>query len=217
MSDDQSALIQARQDVITYARRAASDGLVIGTAGNFSVRIGEVMVITPSGVPYDAVRQDEVCVIRLADGTLQAGARPSSETPMHLATYSSYPAAAIVHTHPPFVVALSAVLDELPAVHYAMARLGGPVRVAPYTRFGSDELAMAAVEYMSGRNAVILGNHGALSFGDTLAEAYERTLVLEWLASAYWHAKLAGTPRLVSERQLEEVAAAHALGLEEEA
>ena len=124
---------------------------------------------------------------------------------MHLAVYRATGAGAIVHTHSPFVVALSTVLDELPAVHYAMADLGGIVRVAPYTRFGTPQLAANAVAALAGRSAVILRNHGALTYGPDLARAYDRAVTLEWLARVYWYARLAGTPQTLSEAALTEV------------
>jgi L-fuculose-phosphate aldolase len=98
------------------------------------------------------------------------------------------------------------VLDELPAVHYAMAGLGGPVRVTAYARFGTQELADAAVSALAGRTAVILRNHGALTYGQSLPQAYDRARTVEWLARVYWYASLAGTPRTLSAGQLDEVA-----------
>lgn len=207
---DRPEFRQVREDIIAFGRRAVRDELVSGTAGNFSVRIGDVMAITPSSVAYAVMEPGEVCVVRVSDGTLESGTRPSSETRMHLAVYAGSAAGAVVHTHSRVVVALSSVLDVLPAVHYAMARLGGPVRVVPYARFGTDQLATLAATGLEGRSAVILRNHGALTYGATLVEAYEKALTLEWLASVYWHARMLGSPKLLDERQLAEVAAAGA-------
>jgi L-fuculose-phosphate aldolase len=173
------------------------------------VRAGELIAITPSGIPYPAITPADICLIRVADGGRAGGSqRPSTETPMHLAVYRATAAGAVVHTHSPFVVALSTVLDELPAVHYAMSGLGGAVRVAPYARFGTQELADAAVSALEGRTAVILRNHGALAYGPALPQAYDRARTLEWLARVYWYARLAGTPRTLSAGQLAEVAEA---------
>jgi L-fuculose-phosphate aldolase len=194
-----------REDLVTYARRMAPDDLAPGTSGNLSVRRGEVMAITPSGMPYERMNPPDICLVRTSDAALLSGPRPSTETPMHLAMYQASNAAAIVHTHSPFVVALSTVLDELPAIHYAMADLGGPVRVAPYLRFGTGQLAASAAAALAGRSAVILRNHGALACGPTLARAYERARTLEWLARVYWYARLAGTPQTLSESALTEV------------
>lgn len=194
-----------REELVACARRMAPDDLAPGMSGNLSVRRGGVMAITPSGMPYERMAPADICLVRTSDAALLSGPRPSTETPMHLALYQAGGAAAIVHTHSPFVVALSTVLDELPAVHYAMADLGGPVRVTPYLRFGTAGLAAAAAEALAGRNAVILRNHGALTTGPTLARAYERASTLEWLARVYWYARLAGTPQTLSQAALTEV------------
>jgi L-fuculose-phosphate aldolase len=174
-------------------------------SGNLSARAGDLIAITPSGVPYPDMEPADICLVRPEDGTSVAGRRPSTETPMHLAVYRATEATAIVHTHSPFVVALSTVLDELPAVHYAMAGLGGLVRVVPYVRFGTPELAESAVAGLAGRTAVILRNHGALAYGASLGQAYDRARTLEWLASVYWHARLVGNPRTLTVAQLDEV------------
>ena len=208
-----------RESLVAFGRRLVSDDLVDGMSGNLSVRAGELIAITPSGIPYQDMEPADVCLIRRSgpggpggpdepDALTGGGVRPSTETPMHLAVYRATDAAAIVHTHSPFVVALSTVLDELPAVHYAMAGLGGPVRVAPYARFGTQELAEGAVTALAGRTAVILRNHGALAYGATLGQAYDRARTLEWLARVYWHASLAGTPSILDEDELAEVSEA---------
>lgn len=194
-----------REELVAFARRMAGDDLAQGTSGNLSVRRQGMIAITPSGVPYARMSAADICLVRLTDGVPQPGLRPSTETPMHLAVYQATSAGAVVHTHSPFVVALSTVLDELPAVHYAMADLGGVVRVAPYIRFGTPHLASNAVAALAGRNAVILRNHGALTCGPSLARAYDRAATLEWLARVYWYARLAGTPRTLTEAALTEV------------
>lgn len=187
----------------------AADGLSDGMSGNLSIRLPDMIAITPSGVAYDAVNSSDICLVSPGTGAAAAGRRrPSTETPMHLAVYDACgPAAgAVVHTHSSYVVALSATCDVLPAVHYAMAGLGGPVRITPYARFGTAELAGRAVAGLAGRSAVILGNHGALSYGATLGQAYDRARTLEWLARVYWLAAQAGPPRTLTEEQLTEVA-----------
>jgi L-fuculose-phosphate aldolase len=212
-----------RADLVAFARRMAGDGLALGTSGNLSVRRQDTIAITPSGVPYERMSPADICLVEIDGGGRAAaepspgageeepplpGLRPSTETPMHLAVYRATGAGAIVHTHSSFVVALSTLLDELPAVHYAMADLGGIVRVAPYVRFGTPELAENAVAALAGRNAVILRNHGALTCGPDLARAYDRAATLEWLARVYWYARLAGTPQTLTEAALTEVSEA---------
>jgi len=205
-------LVVARAELVSYGARLLDDGLAVGSAGNLSVRMGDIVAITPSGIPYSDLRAADICLVTPAgakldeDGTDRTET-PSSETPMHLAIYAAASAAAVVHTHSPEVVALSASRPELPAIHYAITALGGPVRVAPYLRFGSAALAAAAVEALDGRSAVILRNHGAVTYGRHLAQAYERALLLEWLARTYRLALSYGEPATLSPGELEEVAA----------
>jgi len=197
----------AREQLVNYSQRLAEDGLAVGSAGNMSVRLGDEVAITPSGVRYDEMRPADVCLVGLDGRELDAPETPSTELPMHLAIYAATSASAIVHTHSAEVIALSANCEELPAIHYAIARLGGPVRVAEYTRFGSAGLAEAAVKAIDGRRAAILQNHGAICFGPTLISAYENALLLEWLARVYRLARSYGEPRILSAAELDEVAA----------
>ena len=210
--NDPDELQAARAQLISYGARLLTDGLAIGSAGNISVRAGDVVAITPSGIPYGEMQAADVCLVTLAGRQLPGGAgqapeAPSSETPMHLAVYAATDAAAVVHTHSPEVIALSAARPELPAIHYAITALGGPVRVAPYVRFGSAGLAAAAVGALAGRSAVILRNHGAVTYGRDLAQAYDRAVLLEWLARTYRLALSYGEPVTLSAAELNEVAA----------
>jgi L-fuculose-phosphate aldolase len=198
---------ELREQLVSYGVRLLDDGLAVGSAGNMSVRVADTVLITPSGVAYRDMRSADMCVVGLDGARLGGSAEPSSETPMHLAAYESTGAGAVVHTHSPEVVALSAVCDELPAIHYAIVGLGGPVRVARYTRFGSADLARAAVAALDGRSAAILGSHGAVCHGATLAQAYDRALLLEWLAHVHRLACSRGEPRILTEAELGEVAA----------
>ncbi|HTS95578.1 MAG TPA: class II aldolase/adducin family protein [Streptosporangiaceae bacterium] len=196
-----------REQLVRYGNRLLEDGLAVGSAGNLSVRAGDEVLITPSGIPYPDLAGDDICVLSMDGAPLGGSAEPSSETPMHLAVYAATRARAVVHTHSPEVVALSAVCDELPAIHYAITGLGGPVRVARYTRFGSEDLARAAAAALAGRRAAILGNHGAITYGATLAEAYDRALLLEWLARVHRLACSRGQPRILTDAELDEVTA----------
>jgi L-fuculose-phosphate aldolase len=210
---DSDELQAARVQLVTYSARLLDDGLAVGSAGNMSVRVGDVVAITPSGIGYADMRPADVCLVTPAGTELTGEAgrgnreTPSTETPMHLAIYAATGAKAVVHTHSPEVIALSASRDELPAIHYQISGLGGPVRVAPYVRFGSAGLAAAAVEALDGRSAVILRNHGAVTYGRDLAQAYDRALLLEWLARTYRLALSYGEPAILSAEALDEVAA----------
>jgi L-fuculose-phosphate aldolase len=204
---DSDGLQAARAQLVSYSARLLADGLAVGSAGNMSIRIGDRVAITPSGISYAEMRPEDICLVGTDGAELQSSETPSSETPMHLAIYAATKAGAVVHTHSPEVIALSAGRDELPAIHYAITGLGGPVRVAPYVRFGSAGLAAAAVQALDGRSAVILRNHGAVTYGRDLAQAYDRAVLLEWLARTYRLALSYGEPAILSAAELDEVTA----------
>jgi L-fuculose-phosphate aldolase len=202
-----AGLSDAREQLVRYGARLVADGLAVGAAGNLSLRVGDLIAITPSGIGYDELTPADICVVTLDGDEVEAAETPSTELAMHLAVYAATDARAVVHTHSAEVVALSATCSELPAVHYAITNLGGPVRVARYVRFGSAALAEAAVAALAGRQAAILQNHGAICYGTTLPAAYNRAVLLEWLATVYRLARAHGDPRILSQAELDEVAA----------
>jgi L-fuculose-phosphate aldolase len=205
--DANAELCAAREELVRYGSRLVADGLAVGAAGNLSVRVGDLVAITPSGIGYDELTPADICVVTLAGDEVEAAETPSSELPMHLAVYAATDARAVVHTHSAEVVAVSATCTELPAVHYAITSLGGPVRVTSYVRFGSTSLAAEAVAALAGRRAAILQNHGAICYGLTLRAAYDRAVLLEWLAKVYRLARCHGEPRILSQAELDDVAA----------
>ncbi|MCZ2859291.1 class II aldolase/adducin family protein [Blastococcus sp. VKM Ac-2987] len=198
----------AAYTLIEYGRRLNPDGLAVGPAGNLSVRLGDVVAITPSQIRYEDIVPESICFVTVDGRHVGGEGKLSAETPMHLSVYRETDAAAIVHTHSPRAVAVSTVVDELPAVHYCVLRAGGgpTIRVAPYERFGSDALARVALEGLAERTAVLLQNHGAITYGADLAEAYERAQLVEWLADVYLAARGLGAPRILTPDELGEVA-----------
>lgn len=187
-----------RELVIEYALRMLKDGLTVGTSGNVSIRVGENIAITPSGVDYEALTPAGICVINLDRDHVDGPDNPSAEAPMHTVVYQHTDALAVVHTHPVYATVLGTLVDEIPPIHYMLALLGGPVRVAPYAQFGTDELARNAMVALKDRYGVLLRNHGATTYGETLAKAYSRSVYLEWLCRIYCEAKALGQPRLLT-------------------
>jgi L-fuculose-phosphate aldolase len=197
-----------RESVVLAGRRLVWDRLVVGTAGNVSVRAGDQLAVTPTGVGYDELTPGAVGVYNVDGTPVEAPLAPTSELPLHLAVYAETGAGAIVHTHSVAATALSCLVDEVPPVHYYMALFGGVVRVAPYAEYGTEELAQSAVLALSGRFACLLANHGAIAIGDTLAEAYDRAHQLEWLCEVVLRSLVTGLPlRVLDQEQLASVAA----------
>jgi L-fuculose-phosphate aldolase len=200
-----------RQLVIDAARELLAAGLVIGTAGNVSLRVDDTVLITPSGADYTHLTPQQICVIGIDGRVREAALPPSTELPLHLAAYRSARSpddqvAAVVHTHSPYATAAGLVIDTLPAVHYLIAMLGGPVPVVPYATPGSEALAEGIGAALPGRSALLLRNHGVVTVGPTLRVALEKAALVEWLAELYSKARVMGTPALVSDEELAHVA-----------
>jgi L-fuculose-phosphate aldolase len=199
---------RAWADLVATARRTVSDGLVVGTSGDVSVRVGELVLVTPSGVPYDRLTADDITGVTLDGRQVLGTLVPTSELPMHLAVHRHTDARAVVHTHAVHATAVSTLVDELPTIHYMTAALGGPVRVAPYATYGTQELAENMLRALAGRSGCLLQNHGTVTYGATLDQAYDRTAQLEWMCRLWLTASSVPglTPTLLTGEQLAEVA-----------
>ncbi len=189
------AVDERRGEIAAACRRLAADGLVIGTAGNVSVRVDDVIAITATGAAFEQMTADDVSIVDASGQVVLGSLAPTSELELHLGIYRDFGAGAVVHTHAPMATAVGCVVDVLPCVHYQMMLLGGDVRVAPYATFGTPELAANVHAALDGRTAALMANHGAVTYGDDLAKAVDLALLLEWACTVYWRAAAIGTPR----------------------
>ncbi|MET9902608.1 class II aldolase/adducin family protein [Streptomyces sp. NPDC006446] len=206
--DTGDAVRRAWDELVATARRTVTDGLVVGTSGNVSVRVGDTVLVTPTGVPYDRLTHDDIAGVGLDGRQVLGSLRPTSELPMHLAVYRETDARAVVHTHAPHATAVSTLVPGLPPIHYMTGALGGPVRVAPYATYGTPELAENMLRALTGRSACLLQNHGTVAHGASLDQAYDRTAQLEWMCRVWLLASSVPglTPALLSPDRLQEAA-----------
>jgi L-fuculose-phosphate aldolase len=196
----------AWEALVATARRTVSEGLVVGTSGNVSVRVEDTVLVTPSGVPYDRLTPTDITGVDLEGRQVLGTLTPTSELPMHLAVYRTTGAGAVVHTHAVHATAVSTLVPALPVIHYMAGALGGPVRVAPYATYGTDELAENMLHALADRSGCLLQNHGTLTYGTTLDQAYDRTAQLEWMCRLWLTASSVPglSPTLLTEAQLAE-------------
>lgn len=188
-----------RAEVAQTALDLLTSGLIVNTSGNVSIRVGEHVVVTPSGRDYKSLTPGDIAVVNTKGEVVDGEMLPSSEMPLHLAVYESNPdVAAIVHAHSVYATAISTILDQLPTIHYQMTDLGGAVPVAPYRTFGTDELAAVTSQALQGRSAVIMKNHGSLTTAETLDKALSRCITLEWCSKVYLKALSGGSPSILS-------------------
>lgn len=162
-------------------------GLIALSGGNLSVRVGEHIVITPSGMIYEEMVASDMLVMDLAGHIIEGDRRPSVDTMALLYIYNSLPKVnAIIHTHQPYATAVGLVADEFPCCLTTMANTTkGTVKVAPYTSAATEAMGVESVENLDGRLAVILKHHGVISVGSSLREALYACVYLEEAAKTY--------------------------------
>jgi L-fuculose-phosphate aldolase len=197
-------LEEQRRTVVETCLAMQKAGLVVGTAGNVSARDGDMVVISPSAVPYEEMRPEDVCVIDM-DGTIIEGEyKPSSEMPLHLSVYRSTDARGITHNHAPASTAMGLVVDTVPTSHYYSAMFGGPVRVAPYAPFGSLDLARNVTDALKDRHAALMANHGAITTGASLEAAASLLPYLEYICEIELRAMSTGRrEKILSDDQIQ--------------
>ncbi|WP_374404283.1 class II aldolase/adducin family protein [Niveibacterium sp.] len=195
-----------RDALLASARHIAALGLNPGAAGNLSVRQGDGMLITPSGLPWEELTRIDFVAVA-ADGSYAGPRAPSSEWQLHRDLYAARPEfGAIIHTHAPFCTALACLHRTIPPFHYMVARFGGhDVRCAVYATYGTTALSEATLIAMDDRNGCLLGNHGMVVAGRDLRHAQALAVELESLAEQYWRACQLGEPVLLPEDEIARV------------
>lgn len=185
-----------RKLICELGRRMWERGWVAANDGNLSRRLGEgLYLVTPAGVSKGFLTTDMLLVVD-SQGRLTSPSsyRPSSETPLHLACYQARPdVGGICHAHPPAATAFACArmgLEE-PLVGEAALSLGR-VPCAPYARTGTAALAEAAGPLLEEHDAVLLANHGAVTLGADLENAYWRMETLEHTARICLNVRLLG-------------------------
>jgi len=202
-------LEKERREVVETCLFMQSNGLIVGTAGNVSIRVDDKVAISPSGVPYETMTAEDVVVFSMDGERVDGILEPSSELPLHLSVYRETAAKAITHNHAPASTALGLVVDEIPPSHYYSAMLGGIIRVAPYAEFGTDELARNVTDALRGRSGALMKNHGAITIGPTVKKAAGLLPILEYVCEIHLRAMATGAPiALLSPEQMADAKAA---------
>jgi L-fuculose-phosphate aldolase len=187
-----SRWLQEKKLVLEAARQMLARGLVVGTAGNVSLRLASegslsLLAITPTSQPYDSLTPDDIQILDFDGQKVEGSLPPSIEMPLHTGIYRARPDInAVIHTHSVFATAAAvAGLSIPPILEEQVAYLGGEVKLAGYAPGGSPALAENAVAALEDRHAVLLANHGAVGAGRDLPQAFHACELLEKTARVY--------------------------------
>ncbi len=197
-----------RKEVARFMRRLYRQGLTTTSGGNISCRITEdTVIITPSATDKGRMRWKEVAIIKMNGENLTPGLKPSIELGMHLLIYrKNKHVSAIVHAHPLFATAFTAMKPKINTSLTAEARAvcGDPAFV-PYAMMGTSELAELVSDCISGSDILLLENHGILAAGSSLLQAFDRLEVLENAAKMTMVVEMKGGATPLSPEKISEI------------
>lgn len=206
-AEDRAGPGRSRQDaaraVLEAAQAMYAKGLVEGTAGNVSGRVGDgTFCLTPSSLGYEAMRTSDLIFVDAGGDVVAGDGHPSSEKALHLACYRQWSeVGGVVHCHPLYASMFAVARQTIPAaIEEVVIYIGGDVEVCDYHLTGSDELGEAVAAELGRRSAVLMANHGLVTVGRDPADALHAALVVERTAHIVWGARLLGTPGSVPEK-----------------
>ena len=199
---------EIKKQICEIGKRIYDKGMVASNDGNISVKIGEnEFLCTPTGVSKGFMTPEFICKVDAQGKVIQAnpGFKPSSEIKMHMRVYRERPdVTAVVHAHPLYATsfAIAGIPLTEPIMPEAVIALGC-VPIAEYGTPSTEEIPDAVSKYLQHYDAVLLANHGALSFSDSLLSAYHKMESVEFYAQLLYQSKVLGGPQKLSDAQVE--------------
>ncbi|ACZ06928.1 L-fuculose phosphate aldolase [Sebaldella termitidis] len=195
-----------RKLIVEYGKLLVTKGLTTGTGGNISIfdKEKKYFAISPSGIDYFETEPEDVVIMDLDGKVVEGERKPSSEWMMHLIFYKKRDdVEAVVHTHSRFSSTISCMRWDIPALHYYVAFAGKTIPCAKYASYGTQELADNAFEGMGEGKAALLANHGLITIGRSVKEAFLVAEMSEEMAEYYYRTKSIGEPVLLDEEEME--------------
>lgn len=195
-----------RNKLIDTALAMNTSGINQGASGNLSLRYGQGMLITPSGMDYAGLVPDDIVWMDF-DGHAEGQRKPSSEWRFHAAIYQQHPEAnTVLHAHPPSCTALACLGKGIPAFHYMVAVAGGrDIRCADYATFGSTELSEHVIEALVERKACLMAHHGLTCFDTDLSGVLALAIEVEHLAGVYCRILAMGEAEILGDDEMDRV------------
>jgi L-fuculose-phosphate aldolase len=201
-------LQQEREEIVSFGRKLIASKLTTGSGGNLSIFNRELgyIAIKPTGIDYLEMRPEDVVVINPAGEIVAGSLKPSSEVSLHLGLLKARPEMkAVIHTHQVYATTLACLNWEIPAVHYLVGFSGNKVPLAPYATYGTPELAQNIIQAIGQYHACLMANHGIVTLGANLSQAFNVAEELELVARLYYQSKCIGTPKILSDQEMEVV------------
>lgn len=200
--------VELRRDLVRFSRMLHRQGFMPGTSGNLSVRLDDQrLLVTPTGVSKFLLRSADMVIVDLQGRQLDGYRKVTSEISMHLAVYRHRnDVTAVIHSHPPIATAFACIgrgLEEMLCQEAVMTL--GVVPLANYATTGTDEVAASLAPFIPDHDAILMANHGAVSYGSTLLQAFQKMEIVEHLAHIALVAHQLGEPRGLKHEQVKQL------------
>ena len=199
--------VELRDQLTALHRELPKNGLVTWTSGNISARVGDEMVIKPSGVTFEDLTPESMVVTDLHGRTREGQYSPSSDTATHAYIYRHLPhVGGIVHTHSPYATAWAANDREIPCVLTAMAdEFGGPIPCGGFALIGGEEIGAEVVRVLKNHRspAIILKNHGVFTIGPSPRAALKAAVMCEDVARTVFLAYQLGNVQPIAKEHVD--------------
>lgn len=204
---------ELRLELVRFGRWLSRLGFMPGTSGNLSARLDdERLLVTPTGMSKFLMKPSDMVIVDLQGKLLLGTRKVTSEVGMHLAIYAMREdISAVIHSHPPIATGFACAgrgLEEVLCQEAVMAL--GAVPLAMYATTGTGEVAASLEPFLRGHEAILMANHGAVTYGSDLLDAFLRMETVEHLAHIELVAHQLGSPSPLSVNQIEEVRRAKA-------
>jgi L-fuculose-phosphate aldolase len=201
--------MKLRQEIVAVGKRLWDRGLVAANDGNISIRYGDKILITPSGVSKGFMEEEQLVSLNPEQPFPGDGPQPSSELLMHLEVYRNRPdIQGIVHAHPPYATTMAVAGQPLTrAILTEITILLSEVPLVPFATPSTREVPDTLRPFLADHNAFLLEFHGALTLGKDLWEAYYTMERLEFYSQIIWNLKTAGVNRQFSPEQMDKLLA----------
>ena len=204
---------ELRAELVRFSKWLSRLGFMPGTSGNLSVRLDEErLLVTPTGMSKFLLKPSDMVIVDLEGRFLSGTRKVTSEVGMHLAIYEMRnDISAVIHSHPPIATGFACAgkgLEEVLCQEGVMTL--GAVPLAKYATTGTGEVAASLAPFVRGHEAILMANHGAVTYGNDLLEAFLRMETVEHLAHIELVAHQLGSPRPLSVNQIEQVRMAKA-------
>lgn len=201
---------EIKKEICEIGKRIYNRGMVAANDGNISVKISDnEFLCTPTGVSKGFMTPEYICKVDAKGNVIQANGsfKPSSEIKMHMRVYKERPdVKSVVHAHPVYATsfAIAGIPLTQPIMPEAVIALGC-VPIAEYGTPSTEEIPDAVSKYLQYYDAVLLANHGALAYSDSLLAAYHKMESLEFYAQLLYHSKVLGGPKELSQSQVQKL------------